>query len=223
MAMLLQWNQATDKRYESGVDRVVLFPRETDGSYPAGYAWEGVISIDEKPGGAEPTELWANNVMYAVLRSAQTFEGTIEAYTAPIQFMACDGYAEADTDLGVWLAQQDRQPFGLAYRTWVGSDAAGQQASYKIHVVYGCSVQPSEQTRSTINDSPEAASLSWDFKSTPAPVTGFNPTSKIVLDSASLSVAGLAAVEAALYGVADPETAAYLPLPDALIALAETV
>lgn len=214
----LTWNVAANRVFESGIDKGVIYVRDGSGNYPLGVAWEGLISVSEKPGGAEPTDLWANNVKYAQLFSAETFDGSIEAYTYPPEFLVCDGIAEADT--GVLVSQQVRQPFGLSYRTWVGSEAAGQQDWYKIHVVYGCVIQPSEVSRSTINDSPEAATFSWEFKTTPAAMTGYNATSKIVLNSTDLSANALTAVTEALYGdgVDDP----FLPLPDALLTLAQT-
>lgn len=217
MAITLSWNAAADKFFESGIDRGVLYQRASNGEYPLGVPWEGLISVSEKPGGAEPTDLWANNVKYAQLMSAETFDGSIEAYTYPDEFLACDGVAEGVA--GLLVAQQTRVPFGMSYRTYIGNEAEGQTADYKIHVLYGCIVQPSEVSRSTINDSPEAATFSWEFKSTPAAITGFTPTSKITLDSRYLPAPQLTAVEEALYGdggVTDP----YLPLPDALIALA---
>lgn len=218
MAMTLSWNASANKFFESGVDRGVVYPRQSNGSYTDGEAWEGLISVSEKPGGGEPTDLWANNVKYATLLSAETFAGTIEAYTYPDVFLTFDGFQEGTT--GLMLAQQGRVPFGFTYRSYVGNEAEGQMADYLIHVVYGCVVQPSEVSRSTINDSPEAATFSWDFESTPAAVTGFQPTSKIVLDSRTLSATGLAAVEEALYG--DGASTPALPLPDDLILLAQT-
>lgn len=219
MSNPLSWNAAADKLFESGIDQGVLYVRDPDGSYPLGVAWEGLISVAEKPGGAEPTDLWANNIKYATLQSAETFDGTIEAYTYPAEFLACDGMVAAE--VGAIVSQQARTPFGLSYRSYVGSEAAGQTANYKIHVIYACKVQPSEITRSTINDSPEAASLSWEFQTTPEAATDLLPVSKITLDSTSLTAAGLTAVEEALYGdgVEDP----FLPSPDALLALAATV
>lgn len=214
----LTWNVAANRKFESGLDRGVVYPRDVSGNYPLGISWEGLISVSEKPGGAEATDLWANNVKYAQLFSAETFDGSIEAYTYPIEFQPCDGVAAPDT--GVYASQQTRTPFGMSYRTWVGSEAAGQQNTYKIHVVYGATVQPSEQGRNTINDSPEALTFSWEFKTTPAPMTGYNPVSKLVLDMSLLSANAIIAVEEALYGdgTADP----FLPLPDALLVLAQT-
>ncbi|RLC97495.1 MAG: hypothetical protein DRI46_12940 [Chloroflexi bacterium] len=217
MAILLEWNVAAIKFFESGLDRGVLYARHTDGTYPLGVAWEGLMSVSEKPGGAEPTDLWANNTKYAQLVSAETFDGSIEAYTFPDEFLVCDGVVVGVT--GLLIAQQARTPFGLSYRTWIGSEAAGQTADYKIHCIYGCLIQPSEVSRATINDSPEAATFSWEFKTTPAAATGFAAVSKITLDSRDLAAPQLLAVEEALYGV-DTPTDAYLPLPDALIALA---
>lgn len=215
MAFSLVWNQSTQRLFESGVDRGVLYVR-SGGAYGEGVPWEGLISVSEKPGGAEPTDLWANNIKYATLVSAETFEGTIEAYTYPFEFLACDGFAEGAD--GMVLAQQARSTFALSYRSYVGSEADGQMANYKIHVVYGCVVKPSEVSRSTINDSPEAATFSWDFTSTPAAVTGFNPTSKLVFDSSTLSAQALTDLEETLYGDGASGTPSVLT-PDEFIAL----
>lgn len=218
MAILLDWNQPANKFFESGIDRGVLYPREANGTYITGFAWEGLISVSEKPGGSEPTDLWASNVKYAQLVSAPTFDGTIEAYTYPDAFLACDGMVEAVT--GLVVAQQERQPFGLCYRTYLGTEAAGQMAHYRLHVIYGCLVKPSEVSRSTINDSPEAATLSWEFTTTPAAVSGFNAVSKIVIDSRTIGATELAALELVLYGDTTGPTQPRLPLPDELISLA---
>jgi hypothetical protein len=217
MAELLVWNQAALKFYESGLDRGVLYVRDGAGAYPLGVAWEGLINLTEKPGGAEVTDLWANNVKYAQLLSADMFDGSLEAYTYPDEFLICDGIEEAVT--GMLIGQQPRSTFGLSYRTWIGSEAAGSQAEYKLHVVYGCVIQPSEVSRASINDSPEAATFTWEFKTTPAAMTGELPVSKITLNSADLPAAQMQAVKDALWGV-DTPTDAYLPLPDALLTLA---
>ena len=216
MTILLEWNDSTKKNFESGLDRGVLYARNVSGAYPLGVAWEGLISLSEKPGGSEPTDLWANNVKYAQLLSGATFDGTIEAYTYPDAFGVCDGSVVAVT--GMMVDQQDRIPFGLSYRTYIGTEAAGQTAAYLIHVIYGCIAQPSEVSRATINDSPEAGTFSWEFKTTPAAMSGYNPVSKITIDSRTLGATELTAVEEALYGV-DTPTDAYLPLPAALLAL----
>lgn len=216
MAITMQWNVSAEKFFETGIDRPVLYVRDGSGLYPLGVPWEGLISVTDKPGGAEPTDLWANNAKYAQLVSAETFGGTIEAYSFPPEFLPCDGQTEEAA--GVVVAQQPRSQFALCYRTWVGSDAAGPQADYKIHIIYGCLVQPSEGAHTTINDSPEAATFSWEFKSTPVAATGYEPVSKIVLDSRTMDPTDLAAIEVQLYGD-DTPTVANCPLPDALFAL----
>ena len=217
MANLLVWNVSALKFFESGLDRGVLYVRDGSGNYPLGVAWEGLMNLTEKPGGAEPTDLWANNAKYAQLISTEIFDGSIEAYTYPPEFGVCDGVEEAVT--GMLIAQQSRSSFGLSYRTWLGSEAAGQMGTYKLHVIYGCVIQPSEVSRATINDSPEAATFSWEFKTVPAAMTGELAVSKITLSSADLPAPQLLAVEAALWGE-DTPTDAYLPLPDALLTLA---
>lgn len=217
MAELLVWNVSTLKFYESGLDRGVLYVRDGSGNYPLGVAWEGLINLAEKPGGAEPTDLWANNVKYAQLISSEIFDGSIEAYTYPDEFLVCDGIEIAVA--GMTIGQQARTAFGMSYRTWVGNEAAGQEDGYKLHVIYGCLIQPSEVSRATINDSPEAATFSWEFKTTPAAMTGELPVSKITIDSRTLGTPEMTAVKDALWGV-DTPTDAYLPLPDALLTLA---
>ena len=163
------------------------------------------------------TDLWDNNVKYAQLLSADIFDGSLEAYTYPPEFAVCLGIESAIA--GMLISQQARLSFGLSYRTWKGSEAAGGQAEYQLHVIYGCIAQPSEVARATINDSPEATSFSWEFKTTPADMTGELPVSKITIDSADLTVPEMQAVKDALWGV-DTPTDAYLPLPDALLTLA---
>ena len=216
---VLTWNESANKIFETGLDMGVLYVRDSAGDYPLGVAWEGLMSVSEKPGGAEPTDLWANNVKYATLISAETFEGSIGAYTYPEAWLACDGMIKHAS--GAVLSGQARAYFGLAYRTYVGSEAAGQTAEEKLHVIYGCTAKPSEVSRETMNDSPAALEMSWDFTTTPASATGYMAVSKITLDSRNLSENGLAAVKDALFGTvaADP----YLPLPDDLLTLAATV
>jgi hypothetical protein len=217
MAFLVTWNAAADKMFESGLDRGVLFVQSA-GAYPLGVAWEGLINVTEKPSGAEITDLWANNAKYSQLVSVETFDCSIEAYTFPNAFLACLGMEKDTTDPGVIFSQQQRVPFGLAWRSYLGSDADGQQANYKIHIAYGLIAQPAEVAHATINDSPEAATFSFEAKSTPAIYAGGSPVSKITLDESVLTPTNLAAIEDALYGT-DPTPVAYLPLPDALVAL----
>lgn len=213
---VLTWNVAANKRYESGLDKGVFYPLSA-GTYPLGYAWEGLINVTEKPGGAEITDLWANNTKYAQLQAVETFDGSIEAYTFPDEFLAADGVAiDVTGSSEAYLGQQSRVPFGLVYRTWLGDEANGQYNAYKLHLIYGCLIQPSEVARQTINDSPEAATFSWEFKSTPVAATGYNAVSKITLRSDKLTSTDLAAIEDELFGDAGGD--ANLPLPDALLA-----
>lgn len=210
----LVWNVAAEKKFESGIDKGVLYVRDGAGDYPLGVAWEGLISFTEKPGGAEPTDLWANNAKYAQLISVETFEGTLEAYTYPDEFGACLGVAAHPDDVGMLIHQQARSAFGLCYRSYVGSEAAGQTAQYKLHLVYGLVAQPSEVARTTINDSPEAGTFSWELRSTPASATGYEPVSMITIDEALMLPADLTALEDELFGDAGGD--ANLPLPDLL-------
>lgn len=213
----LVWNVAADKKFESGLDQGVLYVRDGSGNYPLGVAWEGLMGFTEKPGGAEVTDLWANNAKYAQLLSVETFDASIEAYTFPEEFYVALGVLQHTDDVGMMIGQQARSSFGIVYRTYYGSEAAGQQDSYKLHLVYGLVAQPSEVARATINDSPEAATFSWELKSTPAAATGFQPVSKITIDASVLLAADLTAIEDELFGDVggDPN----LPLPDVLFAL----
>lgn len=213
---VLTWGASADKKFESGIDRGVLYVKSA-GTYPLGVAWEGLISVTEKPGGAEVTDLWANNEKYAALVATEIFEGTIEAYTFPDEFLACMGITPDGTDPGVLLHQQDRVEFGLSFRTRYGSDAGGPNANYKLHLIYGCLAKPSEVQRSTVNDSPEAVTFSWDFTTTPVAATGLASLSKITLDESVLTPTNLTALTDEIWGDAGGD--ANLPLPDALLAL----
>ena len=219
MAWIAVWNQPSSKYFESGLDRPMLYLRDGTGAYPLGVPWEGLINVTEKPGGAEVTDLYANNAKYAQLVSVETFEGSIEAYTFPDDWLKADGILESAVGSGGFVAQQTRQQFGLSYRTYVGSDAAGAEAYYKLHLLYGCLVSPSEAARNTINESPEAATFSWEFSSTPVAVTGFKPTSHMILDSRTVAGASMTSIESLLYGETVGAIDPALPLPDAIIAL----
>lgn len=203
----LVWDATGTRRYENGVSKGVLYP-QSNGTYPKGVAWNGLTGVTDSPEGAEANDIWADNIKYASLRSAETSKGTIEAFTAPDEFDACDGSAELAT--GVTIGQQDRQPFGLCYRTEIGTDS-NPSAGYKLHIVYGATASPSEQTHETINDSPEAMQLSWEYDTVPVVVEGHKPTATLTIDSTKADSAKLKALEDILYGSA--ETEARLPLP----------
>lgn len=218
MAQLIQWDGVGEKIYETGVDHGVLYPQLTDGTYPKGVAWNGLVSVTESPSGAEPNPQFADNIKYLNLLSAEEFGGTIEAFYYPDEFSACDG--SASPEVGVSIGQQDRVPFGLCYRTIVGNDSAGQAYGYKLHLIYGALVSPSEKAYQTINESPEAITFSWEFTTTPAPVTGYKPTASVVIDSVTADPTKLAALEAILYGTTGtPDVEGRLPLPDEIVTL----
>ena len=216
MAQLIVWDQVGEKIYETGVDHGVYYAQLVDGTYPVGVAWNGLVSITESPSGAEPNPQFADNIKYLNLLSAEEFGGTIEAFTYPDEFSLSDGSAEPE--VGVMIGQQARVPFGLAFRTILGNDSAGQAYGYKLHLVYGALVSPSEKGYQTINESPEAITFSWEFTTTPAPVTGFKPTALITIDSTKADPENLAALEVILYGVT-PATSGRLPLPDEVMTL----
>ena len=214
---VIVWDQVGQKYYETGTDHGVLYLQDSSGAYPEGVAWNGLTGVTESPSGAEANKLYADNILYANLRSAEEFGGTITAFTYPDEWEACNG--EAEIIAGAVIGQQARKAFGLCYRTRIGNDIS-EDAGYKLHLVYGATVSPSERAYTTVNDSPEGIEFSWEFETTPVPVpsidgTSFRPTSVITIDSRKYAdtagKAKLAALEAALYGTqnADP----YLPLP----------
>lgn len=205
----LVWDQTGARRYETGIDRGVVYP-QAGGAYPKGEAWNGLISVTKSPSGAEPTPLWANNHKYANLISAEELGGTIEAYTYPEGFAACNG--EAELVPGVRMGQQKRVPFGLAYRNFIGNDTEGTKAGYILNLIYGATAAPAEEADTTINDSPEAKTMSWEFSTTPVEVANGEPTSSLEIDSTKVDAAKLKDLEDILYGSESEE--ARLPLPE---------
>ena len=206
----LVWDQTGQRYYETGVKNGVLYVQDTSGAYPAGVAWNGLTAVTESPSGAEATSLYADDIKYLNLYSAEEFGATIEAYTYPEEFGVCDGSAELAT--GVTIGQQTRKAFGMAYKTTIGNDIQGNDFGYKLHLIYGLMASPSEKAYATINDSPEAITFSWEVTSTPVSVANFKPTSCLTIDSTKADKDKLAALEAILFGTEDGE--AYLPLPD---------
>jgi len=205
----LTWDASGERLYETGVKQGVLYVMGSNG-YGNGVAWNGLTAITESPSGAESTPLYADDIKYLDLRSTEEFGATIEAYTYPDEFAACDGSASlAD---GVSIGQQARKMFGLCYRTTVGNDTDGTDHGYKLHLIYGATASPSEKAYETINDSPEAITFSWEITTTPVSVTGFKPTASITIDSTKADPTCLAALEAKLYGGENSEPT--LPLPD---------
>ena len=204
----LVWDESGKRIYETGVQKGVLYVQNESGLYPKGVAWNGLTAVTESPSGAEATPLYADDIKYLELRSAEEFGATIEAYTYPEEFEACDG--SASLAKGVSIGQQDRKAFGLCYRTVVGNDVQGNSHGYKLHLIYGAVASPSEKAYATVNDSPEAVTFSWEITTTPVEVEGFKPTASITIDSTKVNSEQLAALEKKLYG---EEGEAQLPLP----------
>lgn len=212
------WDAIGEHTFETGVRNGVLYLKNTEGIYDNGVAWNGLTSVSESPEGAEPTDLYADDIKYLTLMSAENFKATIEAYTYPVEFEECDGSATIAN--GVVIGQQARKPFGLCYRTAIGNDTDGNEHGYKLHIVYGCQASPSEKQYSTINDSPEAITFSWEVSTTPVNVTGKKPTATLIIDSTKADKAKLTALEAILYGSEQQEPR--LPLPDEIATLMTT-
>ncbi len=211
----LVWDKIGERYYETGVSQGVLYPQGEGGTYPNGVAWNGLTAITQSPSGAEVTPLYADNIKYLNLMSAEEFGATIEAYTYPDEFAQCDGSAEIAT--GVMIGQQKRKVFGLSYKTTLGNDVDGNDYGYKLHLIYGALAAPSEKGYSSINDSPEAITFSWEVTTTPVSVTGFKPTASITIDSTKVDATKLKALEDILYGTENTDP--YLPLPDEIAAL----
>lgn len=214
----LKWDQLGEKIYETGVKMGVFYPLAANGTYPKGYAWNGLSSVSASPSGADSNPLYADDIKYLDLRSAEEFGATIEAYTYPDEFAECDGTAEPVE--GVYLGQQTRKPFGFCYRTVLGNDVDLNDHGYKLHLIYNAMASPSEKQYQTINDSPDAISFSWELTTTPIAVNGYKPTAYIQIDSTKVDATKLAALEQILYGTAGEGAAAVdprLPLPDEVI------
>lgn len=214
----LVWDQTGERYYETGVKNGVLYVQGEGGTYQNGVAWNGLTAVTESPSGAEPTTLYADDMKYLTLMSAEEFGATIEAYTYPVEFNQCNGEAEIAT--GVIVGQQDRKSFGLCYRTTVGNDVDGNAYGYKLHIIYGAKAAPSEKAYAAINDSPEAITFSWELTTTPINVEGFKPTANITIDSTKADASKLTALEAILYGSENEN--ARLPLPGEIITLMKT-
>ncbi|MDO4292065.1 MAG: hypothetical protein Q4C65_02430 [Eubacteriales bacterium] len=227
--MKLTWDNTGERTYETGVSNGVLYPIQPDGTYNKGVAWNGLSSVTESPSGAEATPVYADNIKYLNLISAEDYAATIEAYTYPDEFAECDGSAEIAP--GVYAGQQNRKMFGFCYRTIYGNDVEGEEYGYKLYLIYGAKAAPSEKAHSTVNDSPEAATFSWELSTTPVAISTvlegkkLKPTACLMFDSTKVDAAKMAALEEILYGK-DPTTEdgtdgaePRLPLPDEVIAL----
>lgn len=208
----LVWDETGKRLYETGVSQGVLYP-QSGGTYPNGVAWNGLTAVTESPSGAEATPLYADNIKYLNLFSAEEFGATIEAYTYPDEFMACDGSAQIAK--GAYIGQQNRKQFGMCYKTLLGNDVDANDHGYKLHIIYGAMASPSEKAYATVNDSPEAITFSWEVTTTPVNVTGYEPTASIVIDSTKCDPVKLQDLEEILYGGEEEE--ARLPLPDEIV------
>ncbi|MCM1524011.1 MAG: hypothetical protein NC120_06090 [Ruminococcus sp.] len=211
---VLTWDATGDRLYETGIKKGVLYPIDVaTKTYNKGYAWNGLSSVSENPSGAESNAIYADDIKYLDLLSAEELGLTIEAYTRPDAFEQCDGSAELDT--GISIGMQSRLSFGLCYRTALGNDVQGSDYAYKLHLIYGCKASPSERSYNTINDSPDAATMSWEVSTTPVEVKDHKPTSILTIDSSKVSKEAMKAIEDVLYGT--NETEARLPLPEEVV------
>ena len=216
----LEWDKTGERLYETGISNGVLYPQATGGTYPKGVAWNGLTAVTESPSGAEPTPLYADNIKYLTLMSVEEFGFSIEAYMYPDEFKQCNG--EVSLVTGVTIGQQKRNAFGMSYKTILGNDVDGDAHGYKLHLVYGALAAPSEMAHNTVNDSPEAATMSWECSTTPVSVNGFKPTSHLVIDSTTADETKLKALEDILYGSASEGDGPRLPLPDEVATLMKT-
>lgn len=216
MGKKITWDAIGERIYETGVDRGVLYPKGSgEAPYSLGVPWNGLVSVNEKPTGAESEKKYADNIAYLNLMSAEQFEATIEAFTYPDEFAACDGSTEIVE--GISVGQQKRNTFGISYRTKIGNDENGDEYGYKIHLIYGATASPTDKQYETINETPDAITFSWDITTIPVKIPGFKPAASVTVDSTKVSEADLTALEDILYGseLEDPR----LPLPEELITL----
>jgi hypothetical protein len=211
----LTWDTVGGRRYETGVDRGVLYLPNSQGVYDTGVAWNGLTKVSEKPTGATPTPLYADNIKYLNLISTEYFEADVSAYTYPEEFAQCDGSQEPEA--GVAIGQQPRVSFGMCYRTTLGNDLTGLTSGYKLHLVYGCFAAPSQKDFATINDSPTAIEFTWSVTTTPVSVTGYEPTATLTIDSTKVDAGALATLEGFLYGTTGTDPS--LPTPDDVLAI----
>lgn len=216
----LKWDQLGEHLFETGVDHVALFPfNKTTSAYDKGVAWNGITGITKSPSGGEPTALWADNIKYLNLYSAEELGATVTAYTYPPEWSELNGAPEIAK--GVRIGQQSRGTFGLFYRTKIGNDTAGDSYGYRYHAIYGAQASPSEEAASTQNDSPEATEFSWEISTTPIAVTGFKPTSIVEFSSLECDAAKLDTLLKVVYGSAESEPR--LPLPDEIVEIMGTI
>lgn len=213
--MKMVWDQTGERLYTTGVEQGAIYPMDAKGAYGNGEAWNGLTAVTESPTGAEVTALWANDHKYGELVSAEEFAGSIEAYMYPDGFKACNG--ETTVVEGFVIGQQSRMPFGMVYKNLIGNDVVGTKYGYELNIVYGARVTPSEKAHNTVNDSPEAATMSWEFTTTPVAIEGYEPAAKLTFNSTTVDAEKLAALEAILYGTEDEEPR--LPLPAEIITL----
>lgn len=214
----LVWDKTGERRYETGVDHGVLFPKDENGAYAAGVAWNGLTAVNETPSGAEANPIYADNIKYLNLISAEDFGASIEAYTYPDEFAPCQGCAEPVA--GVTIGQQTRREFGFSYRTLIGNDVDGQGHGYKLHLVYNALAAPSEKGYATVNETPEAITFSWEVTTTPVNIEGYKPAAHLEIDSTKVDATVLKQLEDMLYGTESEESK--LPTPDEVIALFKT-
>lgn len=211
----LKFDEVGTRLYETGVSKGVLFVQDENGAYPKGVAWNGLTAVNESPSGAEANDQYADNIKYLSLTGAENFEGTIEAFSSPVEFDQCDGMVEIAT--GINAHQQTRKAFGFVYQTVIGNDVKQNDYGTKLHILYGCKASPTERSYSTINDSPEPANPSWSITSTPVEVPGHKPTSVLTIDSTRLEASKWEALIGAIYGTDNSEP--YLPSPKQIIDL----
>lgn len=207
----LTWDESGKHLYETGISQGVLYTYGSS-NYNNGVAWNGLTTVTENPTGADATAIYADNIKYLNLVAAEDFEGTIEAYTYPDEFKECNG--ELELASGMTVGQQNRKTFAFCYRTELGNDTLGVNYGYKLHIVYGATISPSERSYETINDSPNAIQFSWDFKTVPvtvSAVSGVKATALVVLDSTVVGSTKMASIEASLYGSAGGSATLLMP------------
>lgn len=213
----LIWDKVGEHFFETGVDHGVLYPMGTDGRYKSGVVWNGLVAVNDAKEGGEAEDVYADNIQYLSIVSPEKYGFSIEAYTYPEEFEKCDGSYQPEGAKGLYVTQQTRQSFGFSYRSLIGNDTEGTDYGYKLYLIYNCRATPADLEHSTVNETVEAQTMTWDVKTTPVPIEGFKPSARLIVDSTKCNLTKLKALEDLLYG--DDSGEAKLPTPDEVIAL----
>lgn len=189
----LQWGNPYQRLFEAGVDQGVLYVGDN-----AGVPWVGLRAVNEARAGGEPKKRYHDGLMISNHASREEFEGSIEAFTYPVQFEPCDGVTKMEN--GLRATRQRRKSFGLCYRTKVGSVLQELGFAYKLHVIYNLHAEPSDRKFATLSADTSPSIFEWDVSARPERVIGLIPTAHFIIDSRDVPTELMSVVEGILYG-----------------------